>query len=222
MAKVDGRAPELSAEVRERRKLAKRIARAVQGSLEEAFKNESELVQKPYEKELKDLESMTGAAISPTEQADKHRSSEQLTIQHGTPIPPHSREYHVSEMASNGRNGDTDAIASIEVPNETSETTTAEGMAPVSVHRTPLSEGGVMWYMKPFDPVGTTFHEERWMGQEVAREMSETLSDIDEEELWKQVEDEFVDHEAEQRTTNQKATAKRRTAAARRRRRKAW
>jgi NuA3 HAT complex component NTO1 len=39
------------------------------------------------------------------------------------------------------------------------------------------------WYMEPFDPVGTTVWEERWTGREVARGMSEELSDMDEEEL---------------------------------------
>ena len=37
--------------------------------------------------------------------------------------------------------------------------------------------------MEPFDPAGTTVHEERWTGREVARGMSEELSDMDEEEV---------------------------------------
>ena len=46
-----------------------------------------------------------------------------------------------------------------------------------------LSHGGIAWYMEPFDPVGTTIHEERWTGRELVRGMSEDLSDMDEEEL---------------------------------------
>lgn len=46
-----------------------------------------------------------------------------------------------------------------------------------------LPQGGVPWYLEPFDPVGTTIHEERWTGREVLRDMSEELSEIDEEEL---------------------------------------
>lgn len=47
----------------------------------------------------------------------------------------------------------------------------------------PLACGGIPWYMDPFDPVGTTIHEERWTGRELVRGMSEDLSDMDEEEL---------------------------------------
>ncbi|KAI9790459.1 MAG: nuA3 HAT complex component nto1 [Peltula sp. TS41687] len=47
----------------------------------------------------------------------------------------------------------------------------------------PLTYGGIPWYMEPFDPVGTTIHEERWTGREVVRGMSEELSELDEEEL---------------------------------------
>ena len=47
----------------------------------------------------------------------------------------------------------------------------------------PLSNGGIPWYMEPFDPVGTTVEEERWTGRELVRGMSEELSDMDEDEL---------------------------------------
>ena len=47
----------------------------------------------------------------------------------------------------------------------------------------PLAQGGIQWYMQPFDPIGTTIHEERWTGRDVMRCMSEELSELDEEEL---------------------------------------
>ncbi|KAI9806014.1 MAG: nuA3 HAT complex component nto1 [Piccolia ochrophora] len=47
----------------------------------------------------------------------------------------------------------------------------------------PMSVGGIPWYLEPFDPIGTTVHEERWTGREVVRGMSEELSEIDDEEL---------------------------------------
>ena len=53
---ISGRAPELSLEQREKRKLAKRIIKAIQPLLEESLKKESELNGKPFEKELKDLD----------------------------------------------------------------------------------------------------------------------------------------------------------------------
>lgn len=47
----------------------------------------------------------------------------------------------------------------------------------------PFANGGVPWYMVPFDPVGTTVEEERWTGRDLVRGMSEELSDMDEEQL---------------------------------------
>lgn len=44
-------------------------------------------------------------------------------------------------------------------------------------------EGGIPWYVAPFDPEGTTIFEERWTGPEVLRELSEELSEMDEDEL---------------------------------------
>ncbi|KAK4955443.1 hypothetical protein LTR66_013441 [Elasticomyces elasticus] len=57
----------------------------------------------------------------------------------------------------------------------------------------PLAQGGIPWYLEPFDPMGTTIHDERWTGREVLRGMSEELSEIGEEELQSMV----VDDEAE-------------------------
>jgi NuA3 HAT complex component NTO1 len=57
--------------------------------------------------------------------------------------------------------------------------------------RLPLAQGGIQWYMQPFDPIGTTIHEERWTGRDVMRGMSEELSELDEDELKDLVEDEL-------------------------------
>lgn len=57
----------------------------------------------------------------------------------------------------------------------------------------PLSHGGIPWYMDPFDPTGTTIHEERWTGRDVVRGMSEELSDMDEEELQGLVDEEMAE-----------------------------
>lgn len=46
-----------------------------------------------------------------------------------------------------------------------------------------FADGGVPWYLAPFDPEGTTIHEERYTGREVMRAMSEELSDMDEDTL---------------------------------------
>lgn len=46
-----------------------------------------------------------------------------------------------------------------------------------------LTEGGIPWYLKPFDPVGTTAIEEQWAGRDAVRLLSEELTDMDEAEL---------------------------------------
>ncbi len=58
----------------------------------------------------------------------------------------------------------------------------------------PLSNGGIPWYMDPFDPDGTTIQEERWTGRELVRGMSEELSDMDEEELSGLVDSDMADN----------------------------
>lgn len=44
-------------------------------------------------------------------------------------------------------------------------------------------QGGIPWYVAQFDPAGTTIFEERWTGPEILRDMSEELSEMDEDEL---------------------------------------
>ena len=46
-----------------------------------------------------------------------------------------------------------------------------------------LTSGGVPWYLAPFDIEGTTAFEERYTGRDVMRDMSEELSDMDEDTL---------------------------------------
>lgn len=45
------------------------------------------------------------------------------------------------------------------------------------------SQGGIPWYVAQFDPEGLVIFEERWTGPEVLRDMSEELSEMDEDEL---------------------------------------
>jgi NuA3 HAT complex component NTO1 len=48
---------------------------------------------------------------------------------------------------------------------------------------TSLTEGGIPWYLKSFDPIGTTIREMQWTGRDIVRGMSEELTDIDDDEL---------------------------------------
>jgi len=59
---------------------------------------------------------------------------------------------------------------------------TANGIAHGGDHDA-LTSGGVPWYLAPFDIEGTTAHEERYTGRDVMRDMSEELSDMDEDTL---------------------------------------
>jgi NuA3 HAT complex component NTO1 len=47
----------------------------------------------------------------------------------------------------------------------------------------PLGNGGIPWYFETFDVNGTTVYEERYTGREVLRDMSEELSELDDDEL---------------------------------------
>ncbi|KAI9741029.1 MAG: nuA3 HAT complex component nto1 [Cirrosporium novae-zelandiae] len=81
----------------------------------------------------------------------------------------------------------------------------------------PLYHGGITWYMEPFDPDGTTIHDERWTGREVLSRMSEELSEMDDEALERLADDELVTGEggtvsgtSGKPSTNGKKRAKRR------------
>jgi len=269
---ISGRAPELSLEQREKRKLAKRIIKAIQPSLEDAIRKESELNRKPFEQELKELDLMLensvmsrrGSEVDAPEQANDEQA---LTVPNGT-------EQKVEEMAVLAKSEPEDTAGVADVPGKTDapvepsavESQPAEAstepqvqqdtnmedapadmqdteppsadVAPTVVQPTiedqppvpdqngnmekesvepskppvetqkgpltpppsfkgdqqyPLAQGGIQWYMQPFDPIGTTIHEERWTGRDVMRGMSEELSELDEEELKDLVEDEELE-----------------------------
>lgn len=48
---------------------------------------------------------------------------------------------------------------------------------------TSLTEGGIPWYLKSFDTIGTNIREVQWTGRDVVRSMSEELTDMDDDEL---------------------------------------
>ncbi|EAS33674.3 PHD finger domain-containing protein [Coccidioides immitis RS] len=275
---ISGRAPELSLEQREKRKLAKRIIKAVQPALEDALKKESELSGKPYERELRDLDLMlensvlsrrgsfydsiegpatlaepcmgasmpNGIGSNPEGQDNRSNDSvdvemtdavdlgqkgdEPLTIsteigvlkqmngeekmtdaamtdgshQNNLDHPPVFTPPTVvsavsSELDSTALNHPK-AADSLTKPQDI-EAQAGPPTPPASFkdsHQPPLAQGGIQWYMEPFDPVGTTIHEERWTGREVLRGMSEELSELDEDELRHLVDDEFDNGAPEQ------------------------
>lgn len=262
---VDRSRKDLSAEQKEKRKLAKRIIKAIQPALEDAMRKESELYRKPFEKELRDLDmlletsissrrdSMTGSLVEyPSEEdAEEHKpkingqpseamevpqpgelsnqptSSEALTngnidpailgdipAQNPDPVPeltngttstvpvavpskePNPGHECTPESSNpnptvNGITHEAPTSNNVDITKPTNPAPTNQDhhepptppLSSASDYHTALSAGSIPWYMEPFDPVGTTIFEERWTGREVARGMSEELSDMDEEEL---------------------------------------
>jgi NuA3 HAT complex component NTO1 len=279
---ISGRAPELPLEQREKRKLAKRIIKAIQPALEDAIKKESELNRKPFEKELKELDLMFENSVlsrrGSVEEGSAEPAEGETHIDNQVPSEvPDGMQQNVggkaeisakvepqeesSSSALPGKAEDTpvpDAGNEQSIPDaqvqDTPMTDSAELAAPAAVAEPenqiapaasatiptsaeaqqeaepskeelnsppllaqpaesqkglitpppsfqgdpqhPLSQGGILWYMQPFDPVGTTIHEERWTGRDVMRGMSEELSELDEDELKDLVDDEMEGYSA--------------------------
>jgi NuA3 HAT complex component NTO1 len=251
---VSGRAMDMTFEQRERRKLAKRIVKAVQPALEEALRHEGELSGRPFEKQIRELDMMLdNSTLSRRESFSGSTNEDELEIQRllkvpnarHTPLPIMTHGNGVDQDGNNGitsftfagtKRANSHEVEMIDVPNEPddepdgsiaqlngelsadTEQTIAANTPPASTNGVkgdgnhsqnnlpdnsraiapepptpPLSlegmqqsvlvSGGIPWYVEPFDPDGTTLHEERWTGPEVLREMSEELTDIDDEEL---------------------------------------
>lgn len=255
---ISGRAPELSLEQREKRKMAKRIIKAIQPALEDAIRKESELNRQPFEQELKDLDVMLGGSVlsgrgseidsaerigdetfekpepekpelgdnpdkmdvepdstaksEPQEKApestaeliapddnlqsrlSESQQAEAVVTDENAPAEPTATNDATATLVQPQSDAQLEAspesTGDAEERNQpTSEQTTEAPRVPLSPpplqgdqHHF-LAQGGIQWYMQPFDPVGTTIHEERWTGREVMRGLSEELSELDEEEL---------------------------------------
>lgn len=223
-AQISGRAPELSLEQREKRKLAKRIIKAIQPALEDAIRKESELNRKPFEKELKDLDvildhsvmSQRGDSIEPEgetelELAQPESKPEPMegveATDDATQVPPESQPADEIVPPSENTGDRTGKEPTVEEPVRRDEVNKPNVNVAYYRHPTPvltdedqqlpLAQGGIQWYMQPFDPSGTTVHEERWTGRDVMRGMSEELSELDEDEL-----KDLVDEEVDQNPSN--------------------
>ncbi|KAL5340323.1 enhancer of polycomb-like-domain-containing protein [Aspergillus crustosus] len=248
---ISGRAPELSLEQREKRKMAKRIIKAIQPALEDAIRKESELNRQPFEQELKDLDVMLGHSVSSSrgsdidiaEQVDEESFEKPETElpdgvtpmdvepdstakleteetvdeqeQATAPVAPEADEPGRPPLPLDNQISPKALTAEI-IPTEVPDTNDAISISAPPVSETqplgdadsskpqqsmeaprvplsppvlegdqhhPVSQGGIQWYMQPFDPIGTTIHEERWTGREVMRGLSEELSELDDEEL---------------------------------------
>jgi NuA3 HAT complex component NTO1 len=208
----------LTAEQKERKKVAGRILRSVQPLLADAKRKELELAGgKPFEKELQDLNDMfnmnqlvrrSSLAMSvDDEMADMDITLEPASTENGYVLTNGTKETQDVTMldlapAAHGYSSAHDAPLS---PNSNKKfSAEPSGDSPQRMaelitngHHVPLSppssadgnplswlvNGGRPWYLEPVDLSGITLHEERWTGQEVLRELSEELSELDDEAM---------------------------------------
>lgn len=220
--------------------LAKRIVKAVKEPLEDATRKESQLRQKSYEKELRDLDRLLENSVSSRRDSinGKHLSDGKDGVSRQEPSIHGAVPNGFLQDDTDGQNAldqDEDALGDIDIdpaimqalePASTKRKGNRQQPTPESIPAMnginghghmrvairggagsgraansvlasepptppmssgegshPFSQGGIPWYMQPFDPSGTTIEEERWTGRELVRGMSEDLSDMDEEEL---------------------------------------
>ena len=220
----------LTAEQKEKKKLAKRILRGVQPLLDDALQKESDLAGRLFERDGPSLEVLldqrllvqrhapmtngvhasveegsSGAgelelahSMTGTKPSSNHNAFKGDRPVHHAPTP---EELSQDAQAARDEAADEAAIAAqlnqdaIQMTTESDTLNTDRvqadnaRVAPPTPPGSdqdllgPIHHGGIPWYMKEFDPEGTTVYEERWSGLEVVRDMSEELSELDDEEL---------------------------------------
>ncbi|KFA78002.1 hypothetical protein S40288_05252 [Stachybotrys chartarum IBT 40288] len=235
-------------DIRERKKLGKRILKAVQPFLETALRIESEISNKPIETMLKELESIMDASLE-TRLASASAHQEKQAEEGDDTIMVDAPSVSVITVKSNHAGGAASGVTegvmdttedgdedggNIEVntsalgivnrgilpENHTadeigtkevlvngvgsSETPPASNRyppmprGPNTIPPTPpqsngslgkepldpLTDGGVLWYLKACQPEGTSILGEHWAaGRDAVRQLSEDLTDMDDEEL---------------------------------------
>ncbi|KAK5172056.1 uncharacterized protein LTR77_003693 [Saxophila tyrrhenica] len=154
-------------------------------------------VGKLAEDTVEDEEAVAGASPGDVAMADAEDATDARNAEESEPLrssPRRKKSTPASETANSRASSShatkdkqpqilTNGKAPLSPPQSTSPTASgpsaAAGIDPSDV----FANGGVPWYLHPFDPVGTTVHEERYTGREVLRGMSEELSDMDEDTL---------------------------------------
>ena len=186
----------LTPEQRDIKKLAKRIARAVAQPLEEAMRHEAELVHgRPFERELKNLEMNLTSDSQLVDDASpvKVDGDTMEDVRYERDAVPSNG--HVSPPLEDAEEKRSPGKASRRSPHKAQSiaTTSPNAIVPGGPLTPPSSEkesataqlpqGGIPWYLEGFEPNGLVINDERYDGEKVRREMSEPLSEMDEEEL---------------------------------------
>lgn len=195
----------LSHEQREVKKMAKRIVKAVKEPLEDAMRKEAELRGLDRDEVIKRLDSLplfASADIVKDEEPQngkrRHRSSTGLSLPHDT-TTDHDGDEEMIDADGPSQDGPA-SVASTASSNARAAKRNAKGKPaeplspPISLssgnvqqhgdqQHDVFAQGGVPWYLESFKPEGTTIHEEQYNGRDVLRDMSEELSDMDEDTL---------------------------------------
>jgi NuA3 HAT complex component NTO1 len=232
-------------DIRERRKLGKRILKAIQPMLETALRIESEITNKPLDSLQKELETIFEASVearqqvTTAQQPDRDEGGDTIMVdavdrseitvksnhvqaENGTVVQDDVMDTTEDNEQDEGGNievntsglgivgvsidvavdGDktksivVDGVASSETPPASNgyisipgpqqpapptppQSNGSLGQEPVD----PLTEGGVLWYLKGYKPEGTSIMGEHWTGRDAVRMLSEDLTDMDDEEL---------------------------------------
>jgi NuA3 HAT complex component NTO1 len=206
-------------EQKEKRKLAKRVLKAVDPLLKDAIRSEADLLKKSFE-EMPELnlleaglppkdppapspveasipvqpeESTHDQTIAATEKDPAQDTEDKMDIDTETPGQESVAAFNGEEkkQVSPPSQPTPTASATSHIPESASvpQSSAPEPPTPPLSHASAsstwnvLGQGGTPWYMAAFSPEGTTIHDEKWSGRDVAREMSEELSDMGDEEL---------------------------------------
>ena len=243
-SQIGERTTDVSIQERDARTLARKLLKAAQAGLVEAFHKEAELTGRPFAQEIKDLEAALSrrdsladsidVVMAEAEQRDNEdaaattepqespepielaevsspskilRSKETNTREPRTgppDLPQDSSSSHVHTRV-NGELLSNSAVLAVNTPPASTNGLKPDFEHPHSIQTYPAQEDfhepptppislqgqasseesqhGIPWYVEQFDIDGTTVHEERWTGPEVLRDMSEELSEMDEDEL---------------------------------------
>ncbi|KAF5020036.1 hypothetical protein F66182_7941 [Fusarium sp. NRRL 66182] len=220
-------------DIRERRKLGKRILKAIQPTLEAALQVESEISQKPFETMQKELENtidrsvearrpltaasqekpadlsdeandtiMVDAELQITVKADSAEVGDAMdttsdggNIEVSTNIDvdtsslnmeaaEETQESLPNTVQSSDTPPDADGYVSKPQPAQSGPPTPPQSNGSLGLEPAdPLTDGGILWYLKGHDPKGTSVLGDHWAGRDAVRMLSEDLTDLDDEEL---------------------------------------
>lgn len=232
-------------DIKERRRLAKRIIRAVQPQLHLAANAEADICAKPSESLISELDQLLEACVQFT--GDTARSIGDTASQadvdvhmsNGLELTNGDTTHEEGKLAESARTVDvemqdvelageeegnpsltngttetgvTDTILAEVDPNvsqassdllhgtKSNKPSDRNGNTSISETANPptpplsngdagtdrndvLTQGGVPWYLKEFNPEGTSISQEKWNGRDAVARLSEDLSDMDDEAL---------------------------------------